>query len=80
MTVTAESRISYTVSGRRLAASGTFRYAASSALTRISILGVTPAPTQVLVNGLAVPFSYTSQTLVLASLSLSMSAAFNVVW
>ena len=80
MVQTAVSRIQYAAAGRRLTASGTFGYATSSPLTRISVLGVLPAPTQVTVNGVSVPFEYTGQTLTLSGLTLSMSAPFNVAW
>jgi hypothetical protein len=80
MVPVAQTRIQYTATGRRLTATGSYGYATGPVLARISVLGVSPAPTTVTVNGAAVPFTYTGQLLQLTSLTLSMNADFVVAW
>ena len=80
--VQAATRITYAAANRRLEATGTFGYTTVPTLNRVTVLGVSPAPTQVVLDGAAVPFSYDGDRLVLAvdGLSVSMNAPFTLAW
>jgi len=80
--VQAATHIIYTAVNRRLEATGTFGYTTVPTLNQVTVLGVSPAPTQVTLDGAGVPFSYDGDRLVLTvdGLGVSMNAPFTLAW
>lgn len=77
----AYTTISYQVQGGKLTGTVTSNgYAPSAALGSITVLGVNSSPSQVFVNGKSVPFTYSSNTLAVSGLSVSMTQNFAVTW